>query len=152
MRRLLPIALMLFFLSACGPASHQARAEPRDELNLSSSACSILLGKYKITRDNESDYFAYLEIKSGGVDFEIGVLDHYQPLIAKAVPFTCEGTNKIVFRFDDDYGNKAVAAFTKSSDGYSVDLSLVGTYRDDIGTSNVRRNYARYALDIDRSK
>lgn len=143
------LSLILFFFSitACGSATNYNNTS--DQLNdvKSSSLCTDLLGEYKISTNSENDYFAYFIIKpSGQLDFEVGVLDNYQPLIGQSVLYTCKNNSTLVFKFIDDYGNNAIGVLKKNNTIYNVDFNVIGKFREDMGTTNIERNYDRYTL------
>jgi hypothetical protein len=108
--------------------------------------------KYKISHDDEDSLTSFLEVRAGTLAFEFGITDHYQPIIVQDVSFKCEGRDKLSFKFNDDFGNKAEGVLTGANGKFQADFEVVGEYRSDFSTYNVRRNYGRYRLQIDHSK
>ncbi len=144
------LSFLLFFISisACGSTTNYSNTSIQTNVDTSSILCSELLGEYKISTNSENDYFAYFVIKPNGrLDFEVGVIDHYQPLLGQSVLYTCKNNSTLVFKFTDDYGNNAIGVLKNNNTKYQVDFNVIGKFREDMGTTNIERNYDRYTLN-----
>ena len=140
--------IMMFIFNANAFGNSFSNIDSKQLQNNSDlNECAGLFGIYSISNSYENDYFAYLNIAPDGfLNFEIGIVDNYQPILRQSVKYACINGNSISFEFNDDYDNKSVGVLKKIDSQYIAEFEVIEENNENIEERNNQRNYDRYEL------